>query len=520
MVEDADGAAAPLNLYNFVPPALDPQQFLPEGSFLAILAPCVAVPFSSRKPPLLSCCCARGCSFSPRLHVYGSKGTHCARARSVPCRRYLRHPRDDPSKPPVLRCDNPQAVVVFPDELSWRRAAAAAAAGSAAPAAASAAAAAEAEAEEEWDEEAVLSRCAELCSRGLAEAACRAFDAAAARAPAPSARVLAESALLRLRLERWEAAVDLADAALRCGGGADADTAAAAARAVAMLVRADALLCLGRRAEAQDAAWALIADKAACGAAPEAAAEAESIRAQALQSERESRGEYDVEAMREEAAASPSGRLSRRHGDYWSPLAGVRTATEGAGRGVEARAALPAGTLVLAAKALVAFDSEDAVPGPSRVAAVDAPISPGAKGFISRGSHVESVAALARRLAARPAFGEELYFLSGGGAWDAHPLEDKSRVDVRRIHSMLHTNGFGLQGGGSGLWGRPSLLNHSCLPNCSYEIIGDFMFVYTTRDIAAGEEARNAFSQCAASRCIPRPQPSRLQRCSQGQRYF
>lgn len=47
VVEDTAGAVLPLNLYNFVPPALDPQRFLPEGSFLALLEPCASV-FAAR----------------------------------------------------------------------------------------------------------------------------------------------------------------------------------------------------------------------------------------------------------------------------------------------------------------------------------------------------------------------------------------------------------------------------------------------------------------------------------------
>lgn len=41
---------------------------------------------------------------------------------------------------------------------------------------------------------------------------------------------------------------------------------------------------------------------------------------------------------------------------------------------------------------------------------------------------------------------------------------------------------------GSGLWIAPSLLNHSCAPNCTWYTIGDFLFVHTTRPIDAGEE--------------------------------
>ena len=41
---------------------------------------------------------------------------------------------------------------------------------------------------------------------------------------------------------------------------------------------------------------------------------------------------------------------------------------------------------------------------------------------------------------------------------------------------------------GSGLWVRPSLFNHSCVPNCSYATVGDFLFMYTNRDVSCGSE--------------------------------
>ncbi len=41
---------------------------------------------------------------------------------------------------------------------------------------------------------------------------------------------------------------------------------------------------------------------------------------------------------------------------------------------------------------------------------------------------------------------------------------------------------------GSGLWIRPSLFNHSCAPNCTWIVVGDFLLISTTRDVEAGEE--------------------------------
>jgi tetratricopeptide (TPR) repeat protein len=45
-----------------------------------------------------------------------------------------------------------------------------------------------------------------------------------------------------------------------------------------------------------------------------------------------------------------------------------------------------------------------------------------------------------------------------------------------------------LFGSGSGLWLRESMFNHSCTPNCEWSQIGDQMFIRCTRPILAGEE--------------------------------
>ena len=42
----------------------------------------------------------------------------------------------------------------------------------------------------------------------------------------------------------------------------------------------------------------------------------------------------------------------------------------------------------------------------------------------------------------------------------------------------------------TGLWILPSLFNHSCIPNCAYHAVGDFMFVVTTLSVQPGDEAR------------------------------
>jgi len=49
---------------------------------------------------------------------------------------------------------------------------------------------------------------------------------------------------------------------------------------------------------------------------------------------------------------------------------------------------------------------------------------------------------------------------------------------------------------GVGLWILASYFNHSCMPNCTCEIINDMIFVHTTRKINKGEECCLSYVEC------------------------
>ena len=55
---------------------------------------------------------------------------------------------------------------------------------------------------------------------------------------------------------------------------------------------------------------------------------------------------------------------------------------------------------------------------------------------------------------------------------------------------------------GSGLFSVPSLLNHSCIANCIWMTIGDFMVVYTVCDVEAGEELTNRYSDAFSAHIL------------------
>jgi hypothetical protein len=72
--------------------------------------------------------------------------------------------------------------------------------------------------------------------------------------------------------------------------------------------------------------------------------------------------------------------------------------------------------------------------------------------------------------------------------WDVNTGQFLRPADRKKMQEQLaskHTHWVKVE---SGLWIRPSLFNHSCFTNCSYSSIGDFMFVFTTRDVKSDDE--------------------------------
>lgn len=381
----------------------------------------------------------------------------------------------------------------------------------------------------------------QLQSKGDLEGALHVLSAPLHRPPPErSAPLLRRRAALLLRLGRWEAALQSAEEAARAepehgapqwlldgrkGGRGDL----AASVPSAAVLRADALLCLGRR---NDAAAAL---GQALHLPGEPLARAAELLAHIRRADAEAEGDFDVAALKAEAAGPGGPRLSRRHADYFNPLIEVRSSTgddagasaaaasaasasdatptavpaaaastppKCSGRGVFARAAIPAGTLLIACKALVAVQSSEAAPGGAQLSLRDtighrrARSSAGGSGVdVRRGANATLPYAAARALAASPELGATLYSLSAGSAFDDEAVEDPTRVHLARIMGISSSSAFGLlphdpaQGGG-GLWAAAAMLNHSCIPSCTYDCVGDFMFVSTVRDVAPGEEVR------------------------------
>eukprot|EP00798_Chlamydomonas_sp_ICE-L_P016013 gene16013-22150_t len=458
IVRDIEGNIMTLNLYNYVPAEVLPRTMIPVDSHIALVEP------------------------------------------------YLRFVRDDADMPVCMRCDNPQAVHVLSDRRYKQ---------------------CTVHSDFEWTEEQEViqvsaAAATKLCEQGnLAFASGRFHEAIglynkALRAAPPEdparARFMCNRGQCHVRKGRWSDALADSEEVLKLDP----------AYKKSAYCRALALLMLQRPVEAREAAADPLLDSlATCGKT--------GLRADIERAVREQEsGAYDLQALLEESEsgvgdASP-GCVSQRHCDYESPHIKMVEGSKAKGRCMVADKAILAGTLLMAAKAFV-FE-------PGNIHSLDTVL--GEKGHMGAGSSARMLPRVVQALLDRPESSSELYTLSAGPAFDGKPLPGYTgAVDVPRIRGILCNNWFGAtedalwevikdqrweeKSGkllppskrgeqatkrpapsdssmsrslmtGTGLWIRPSLLNHSCLPNCTYFNVGDFMFISTTLDVEAGEE--------------------------------
>eukprot|EP00798_Chlamydomonas_sp_ICE-L_P016005 gene16005-22143_t len=289
--------------------------------------------------------------------------------------------------------------------------------------------------------------------------------------------------------------------------------------------KALALLMLQRPLEAREAAADPLLDGMAKSGNTEAAAYVSALRADIERAvlEQES-GAYDLQALLKESVVGAEfpGCVSQCHCDYESPHIKMVEGSKAKGRCMVAEKSIKAGTLLMAAKAFV---FEPPVNGNKvEITVLDAMID-----YMNRDlrSSARILARVVQALLDRPESSSELYTLSAGPDFDGKPLPGYTgAVDVRR-REILGINCYGVieyefcqdlkeqrwmeKSGrllspskrldglqvlrqrpqymtGTGLWIRPSLFNHSCLPNSNYFIVGNFLFISNIRDVEAGEE--------------------------------
>jgi hypothetical protein len=331
-----------------------------------------------------------------------------------------------------------------------------------------------------------------------------------------------KEAISLLGLERWSLALDSADLAL----------AATPTCPRALEARAVALLMLQRPQEAQEV----------CKLLPrgEPTGRHQRLHADIARAIQEKHGTYDTGAMMKEAingvppqlllegacvegACVPRGRLSRRHADFFGPFL-LEKVSLAHGKHYVTREHLGPGSLVMAVKSLAWVSAGSVNTSGSSIISLP-PVS--ADGRVESVLSALVLPAVVRAVLDRPECAEALYSLSGGPGWPAGPPAYPGAVDMRRIEAIVSNNKMDVQhfGGGHlchakelfwrnnsgcvvppadqgaahaemmkqltqpeacGLWVAPSLLPHSCIPNCQFEFIGDFCFVTTNRDVPAG----------------------------------
>ena len=295
-IQDEAGDGVELGLYNYVLHNEDPKQMLPVGSRLAVIAP------------------------------------------------YMRHVRDEPeSNHLILRCDNPQAVVVFDSDKEWLAAKASCSLDKSPPP--------EPQSSNAKDGSRGKDTAMKLCEQGNADfkrgnlkaALClygQALDAVLDDDIETSVRILSNRAASLMRLERWEEA---SAEAIRGARLAPLSPSASLSTLVSKCWyrHVQALLLLQKPQDALNAV------KLAIVFSVEGLDE---LLEDATRMLTERVGDYELPAMLEEVQKETTeGQLSpQRHWCHWeSPMIDVRQ-VEMKGRGIFAKASIPSGTLIMA----------------------------------------------------------------------------------------------------------------------------------------------------------------------------
>ena len=196
------------------------------------------------------------------------------------------------------------------------------------------------------------------------------------------------------------------------------------------------------------------------------------------------------------------------HADYVSPFVELRAGGI-AGRGLFAAQLLPAGTLLLASKAVLCVYADEVTNGaPSHDNAeeeeeklfdcvrekfisklIDMLNNGTARRILQLAGGSQSHDIFSIDLRRDDVYDQEVYYLpsqireivrrnSFGGT---ERSQNVARAAVDSSSQFSNT-------GGGALFYGPSFLNHSCLPNATYYTIGDMMFIKANRDIEKDEE--------------------------------
>lgn len=384
---------------------------------------------------------------------------------------YMKRSGDVPEGMLMLRCDHPRAVRLFRTEAEWLQAQ-----GRNVPAA------------PPLTVESMQQRGKEAMKAGLLEEAIAwCTDALSLPAVSPQLRaaLLAMRSECRLRVEHFADALCDVDAVLALDARNDA----------CRTRRVTALLMLHRYDEAVRA----IED-----CSPPERAELV-LDAQRLRREHEL-GLYDEATLVAEARKE---RAPRLHADYSANEAAYVSHDCIGGRGVRAARALEPDTLILASKAFLYTGTDEDAPESLM-------LNPYTN-FMSKGTSSGTLLQRAMlKLCTAPLADRRAFFSLSGGV--ASGADESETLPMNRIDAIIGCNSFAaaqhpiaaavdkivmqaklgrelkqedwerLAMKGSGLWIQASLFNHSCCPNADYYMIGEQLFLRTSRAVAKGEE--------------------------------
>lgn len=446
LVADSNDDLITLNLYNYVSPEEDPQLFFPSGTYIAVLEP------------------------------------------------YLRFSGDNPSESVIIRSDNPQSIIIFESNIEWTLAK-------------------RGIFEEiqptypplnaEREADAMCDQGNKYYVKGEFKLALKYYNKGFQLFPS-SIRILSNRAAAYMSIENWSSAQ------------MDVDTVLAIdpSHTKCLYRRASIYLKLQQPHEAKKFLDILIQDRIDDKTSD---CKAEIIKLEMLLRDvdiaiTEQQGVYDLKAMMRESnltGEGPTKKLSRNHMDYTSPHIEMKH-VKGKGNGMFSTKNFATSEIIMVEKALVFVQSN-----PMEISNQQS----GTTKTGDFGHSTKILPCLVQKLISQPECGSDLYSLSAGSKYPDPVLpENSSKVDVLRMTAILTSNWFGAETNiitrvvnsqrtkgtngpvdndpfkaGTGLWLHPSRFNHSCMPNCTYFIIGDFHFIITNCPVSTDEELTIAY---------------------------
>jgi tetratricopeptide (TPR) repeat protein len=441
LVADSNDDLITLNLYNYVSPEEDPQLLFPSGTYIAVLEP------------------------------------------------YLRFAGDNPKESVIIRTDNPQSIIIFESDIEWTLAKRGIfeAVQPTIPIL---------NAESEADAMCVQGN--KYYGKGEFKLALKYYNKGFQLFPS-SVRILSNRAAAYMSIENWTSAQMDVDAVLAIDPS----------HTKCLYRRASIYLNLQQPNEAKKVLDILIQDRIDDKTSD---CKADIVKLETLLRDvdiaiTEQQGVYDLKAMMRESnhtGEGPTKKLSRNHMDYASPHIEMKH-VKGKGNGMFSTTNFATSEIIMVEKALVFVQSNPQESSNQLSATTN---------FSDFGHSTKILPCLVQKLISHPDCGGDLYSLSAGSKYPDPVLpENSSKVDVLRMTAILTSNWFGAETNaitrvvnsqrkkgtngpidddpfkaGTGLWLHPSRFNHSCMPNCTYFIIGDYHFIITNRPVSTDEE--------------------------------